>query len=145
MSGRTLLWDGALRLFYKNPIIGNGMNIDTLMSNLVFGKGYTNAHNCFLQLAIISGLVGISLFFIMFFLLSKPLSENKYDAKCAMFSCCILASAFCGTFYIDMLSIRFFAMLVIGYFLPQIIKDVKGSYTFVEKTSAIDSTKYIKK
>ncbi len=73
LSGRTYVWDQALRYWARYPLIGNGY--DTIIS---LGTSYvSHAHNAYLQYLLIGGIIGL-IIFVAFNLLSI----SYFDASC---------------------------------------------------------------
>lgn len=82
LSGRTLLYDLAFRLYHENPVFGVGWARYREYTYGVFGKAYTatyDVHNVFLQLLCETGIVGL-LFFILAVVLTILKSVRSYKA-----------------------------------------------------------------
>jgi len=69
-SGRTYIWDMAIRGAMESPLFGQGMDFWSLENRLRWGlMGAVHAHNLFLQVFSVSGFVGLTalLGFLYFF------------------------------------------------------------------------------
>ena len=69
-SGRTYIWDMAIRGAMESPLFGQGMDFWSLENRLRWGlMGAVHAHNLFLQVFSVSGFVGLTalLVFLYFF------------------------------------------------------------------------------
>jgi putative inorganic carbon (HCO3(-)) transporter len=61
-SGRFRIWEGALDMFKKSPVIGCGVGLfmDRFTEHTHMGAQY--AHNCYLQLLVETGILGLAAF-----------------------------------------------------------------------------------
>ncbi len=73
LSGRTYVWDQALRYWARYPLIGNGYD-----TTLPFEASYvSHAHNAYLQYLLISGIIGLIIFVVF-----NLLSISNFDVGC---------------------------------------------------------------
>lgn len=71
-SGRTLIWDVAIKGGMDSPLFGQGLGFWSLESRLQTGlNGAVHAHNMFLQVFSRSGVVGLAAFLAFFWLLLR--------------------------------------------------------------------------
>ncbi len=75
LSGRTLLWDRVIYLFFSSPIVGIGvLNERTTMAVL---GGLSHAHNEILNYLFRVGLIGMAAHCIFWFLLTAKMNRIK--------------------------------------------------------------------
>lgn len=72
-TGRTLIWDASIKDILKSPWIGNG-NTEV---NINLDWDVFQCHNKFLDIAFVSGLFGIVLFFVVIFIATKNLHVQQ--------------------------------------------------------------------
>ena len=67
LSNREVYWELALNMFYKSPIIGNGMRSYDYYYNLMSHRNlvFAGAHNCYLQMLAEIGILGTGLFILL--------------------------------------------------------------------------------
>nr|WP_106784359.1 O-antigen ligase family protein [Lysinibacillus timonensis] len=76
-AGRIYIWSEALTMLRNSPIIGLGIqNNDSLIKYLVYGD-YRNAHNMFLQMGLMTGLIGLVAFCANIFYSCRKLTAHK--------------------------------------------------------------------
>src|SRR5699024_7296327 len=64
-SGRTILYEKALNLFYENPILGIGWKeFKQLTYGLLSSTSGSHPHNIYIQLLVELGIIGFLLFVI---------------------------------------------------------------------------------
>lgn len=74
-SSRISIWKDAIYLFVQKPLLGYGFGYFELIYN-----GYT--HNLFLDIAVSSGLVGLTLFFVvLIYSVIKMIKTKEYNKK----------------------------------------------------------------
>ena len=67
LSGRTLLYDLAFRLYRQSPIVGVGWSRYREYTNGIFGAAYTSTydvHNVYIQLLCETGIIGLAFFIV---------------------------------------------------------------------------------
>lgn len=72
-TGRTLIWNASIKDILKRPWIGNG-NTEV---NINLEWDVFQCHNKFLDIAFVSGLFGIVVFFIVVFIATKNLNVQQ--------------------------------------------------------------------
>jgi len=71
-SGRTLIWDVAIKGGLASPLFGQGLGFWSLENRVLTGlNGAVHAHNLFLQVFSRSGTVGLAAFLAFFWLLMR--------------------------------------------------------------------------
>lgn len=65
LTGRTYLWEWAIDLFQKSPVIGIGIQSDSYMYNIY--RWVAHPHNVFLNYITTSGIIGLILYLIILF------------------------------------------------------------------------------
>ena len=73
-TGRTLIWDIALSLFLKNPLIGSG-------ADCLKAYGYSHAHNFYLNLLCSVGIFPLLIFIMIIIISLKRLNNYSYLSK----------------------------------------------------------------
>lgn len=78
---RVVMWTNSTKLFVRHPVIGNGLNTFYVNYAKVREDEYRDkkgsyAHNCYLQMAVETGLVGLAAF--LFFVFSVLFKSLKY-------------------------------------------------------------------
>lgn len=86
LTGRTVIWDTALRYILKHPILGYGQSS---VFSFSFATSEIPAHNQFLDMGIVCGIPGVILFLILLFMAFWQLKKYK-DSVIARIICCSL-------------------------------------------------------
>lgn len=119
---RTEIWTYSKDMLLRSPIIGNGYeSVNIVISN---GDVYSHAHNEILQRQLTTGIIGVTLFVIYYFLIIKRLSSYKKDYLSVIaiaFVCCIMVTFIAEAYH------RFFEFHLI-YFLAYHFKDFLNEY-----------------
>ncbi len=80
---RTYIWDAFMLMFIQKPILGYGVNLDSLLnmssSYMGFGIGSSHAHNQYLTDAYYGGLIMLCLLLIIVFRLANKINSCKRD------------------------------------------------------------------
>ncbi len=86
LSGRTFIWDQALKKIIDQPFLGYGKGVSGnyftvkyIMSNDIEKVATYSAHNTFLQSAYESGIIPIILFFTFIMYVGKYIKEKKLE------------------------------------------------------------------
>lgn len=104
-SAREWIWANYLFYFYKSPIIGNGYLDIASRFSLTYAS---HAHNMYLDILFVSGIVGLLLFTIIIFLTTNSgkdiLSESQKILIIAIIAYMVAfqatANPYCPTFYL---------------------------------------------
>lgn len=97
-TGRTVIWAESINLFFRNPVIGCGFLDSIRFIQLTGNYGGTQPHNLFLAILVYSGIFGLLLFAVVFFLSVKNCTrkhQHNYNGG-YIFRCCIIASLVIG-------------------------------------------------
>ena len=87
-SGRTLVWDRAISVILKNPLLGIGIwNTEKNWSYL----GQIHTHNIFLQMLVLGGILQLLIFLILHVLVVKELMKNKHNPIACFLSALIFS------------------------------------------------------
>ncbi len=115
-SGRNILWNQGLQLFWKNPVLGIGR-----ANLMMYGKKYlekrliySDLHNAYLTILVSNGVLGFAVFMIFSFAVAGDVCRHLF--KCVNYN-------YFGIFF------KFFAVLV-----------AYCGYCFVEKAIIYDMT-----
>lgn len=117
LTARTIIWNNAKKMIEIHPILGNG--------NITFSNGdiiLSQAHNQFLDVLAVTGVVGIVVFVFILYCVSKRIDfylKNKIVA--------IIMAVFAGymiSFQAEATrnSYWLYAFIIIAYRMPEIIK-----------------------
>lgn len=86
-SGRTEIWDMALYYIYRKPLLGYG-------ASSVFNFSYANAtipaHNQLLDIAVVCGIPGLIIFFVILLIIFLKLNKYKESIVARMVTCALL-------------------------------------------------------
>lgn len=122
--GRLNIWDNALRLFIKSPILGNG--VTSVDINYIRLKA-SHAHNQYLFILYQTGIIGMTSFLAILLMIMKPLRTEGADKYTLIFSgtifCFLLM--FLDEAYNEM---PFFGIVTMSYHINKVFladKDVK--------------------
>lgn len=72
LTGRNLLWEGSIKMFYENPLFGYG---DTIQDHLYIWGGYFSSHNFYIEILLDGGL--FSMIFFIFLITITLYKQNK--------------------------------------------------------------------
>lgn len=111
-TGRTDIWDYYITQFKDGSAL-----------NLLFGNfGYTtygvNTHNMFLGLLAFSGIIGLTLYFLLVFLASRRLRKEANTESSKFVSLIIFG------FLINSLTMEFYLQPLIALYIGYLIKDI---------------------
>lgn len=124
LSGRTFLWEEAIELIKKYPLIGCGVQSNEVLSRFFYG-GVTHPHNLFLTYLINGGIVGMIfyLLFIKLFINNTKKIMNlkiKFVLNITIFTIFLLSLA-------DTLDIGLmYVIFIIGIMYSEVEKDEKS-------------------
>lgn len=81
LTGREYIFTQSISIFLEHPILGYGYE-SSIIEDMLSGvfMGFNSAHNSFLQILINTGLIGVTIFFIIVFF-SMTILERKKDEK----------------------------------------------------------------
>lgn len=107
-SGRSMLWENALEIFFHNPFFGGGWG-----SYWGYNGVYSAVHNTFISTLTDGGLIGFSLLFVpVFAIILKSFKRGN------LLSLLILLSGVLPSLFLDAINKRFFwNALIIGFML----------------------------
>lgn len=121
LSGRTYIWDEAIRLIKLNPILGYGRGetanyfaVEYYMSNLSLKQGVYSAHNAFLQTCYEFGIIPIILMLGLLYYYTRQIKRMS-TKEMGMF----YAILFAMLIILTMEAVGFdgvFVLVAIGYF-----------------------------
>lgn len=120
-TGRTVIWNAALKAFFDSPIFGNGMLVYIPASS---DWTTTQAHNAFLNILANGGIIGLVLFVLMFAIVAQKMFRmEKYPYKEVIYSGMI---AYGIVFITEMPSLQHMLVIVLylGYYLDEIITEM---------------------
>lgn len=114
-TGRTDIWDEALRLFLLSPFLGWGYTASGKVYRLVKNK-YYHAHNAFLEILVEGGLGAMGGYLLMLAMTGKQLMiYRKHDYAC-LISAGLMASFLMMSMesYLDSNGLLIYALLFLG-------------------------------
>lgn len=115
-TGRTSRWDIAFQLIAKKPVLGWGQQSGEVMRTELL-NGLSHCHNEFLQILFQSGIIGLSIFLIAFYLLHQRMTHVQ-NRKLVFLFCCILLCFFL-IFQVEAVNMTtFWGFVVIFYNAP---------------------------
>lgn len=135
LSGRTIIWASALRMFPKHSVFGLGVSASLFNNTIMAGGmvawgrgGLGHMHNVLLEILIKGGVVGFILFILQFILIFRLLRHRESSAVsqhlCYLFP--IFALAYSFEYRLD--DISFWIMVVIlSYGIPKDTTEKKVS------------------
>lgn len=117
-TGRTIIWEAAIELISQKPILGHGCFTSVVCSN---GFVASQAHNNYLNILVVSGIVGFVLFMLFIYETIKELIKAKSSlSKVVMFS--LLFGIFLS-YITDAYAVNDYMFYVI-FFLSYRLKDI---------------------
>ena len=117
-TGRTSRWDIAFKLIAEKPVLGWGQQSGEVMRTELL-DGLSHCHNEFLQILFQSGIIGLFIFLIAFYLLHQRMAHVQ-NRKLVFLFCCILLCFFL-IFQVEAVNMTmFWGFLVIFYNAPVI-------------------------
>ena len=128
---RNLIWARSLISIAENPIIGKGNFAFELSS---FSWKITQTHNKFIDLLITGGIVQVVLFFFLFWIVSKKISDikqfeyrNIMNFSFALYAILFLTEARRNDYL-------FFMLIVVAFYLPHLLSKANISGNFYKRT-----------
>lgn len=121
-TGRTDIWDEALRLFLLSPLLGYGYTASGKVYRLVKNK-YYHAHNAFLEILVEGGLGAMGGYLLMLAGAGKQLMiYRKHDYAC-LISAGLMASFLMMSMesYLDSNGLLIYALIFLGYHVGTLI------------------------
>lgn len=117
-----MIWARSLIYIAENPIIGKGNFAFELSS---FSWKITQTHNKFIDLLITGGIVQVVLFFFLFWIVSKKISDMKqFEYRNIMnFSFALYAILFLTEARRN--DYLFFMLIVVAFYLPHLLSKAK--------------------
>lgn len=109
---RIELWKSALEIGIQNPLFGTspGDVVSDISSIRLTMESY-NAHNQFLEMFASSGLIGLSIFILLIFLILKRITQSKARVLFAAFSVLNI------NFLFESILVRYSGALIFGYII----------------------------
>lgn len=115
MTGRNTIWAQLLDLISLKPWLGHGSGVlpeDFLSTSL-------SAHNLYLQIGLQTGIIGISLLVLFFFVVWRMLWKNKTDLRVKLVGAFLISIMIHQTFEVTLtqnqFSIGLLQWLIIGF------------------------------
>lgn len=113
-SGRNLIWNALLDVIKLKPILGYGTNVQA--SDLTFTE--QTSHNLYLKVSLETGLFGVLLLLIFFFVIWKSLWKNRNNPSACLTGSFIIGILIHQTFELHFLpsgnSIALLQWIIIG-------------------------------
>lgn len=121
-TGRTDIWDEAIRMFLLSPLLGYGYTSTGKVYRLVKGK-YYHAHNAFLEILVEGGLGAMMGYLFMLERAGKQLMiYRRHDYAC-LISAGLMASFLMMSMesYLDSNGLLVYALIFLGYHVGTLI------------------------
>lgn len=118
-TGRTLLWDQALLLVSKHPLIGYGVYDYDLLVSSANGQAYS-AHNTILQMMLMGGVLSLFCFIMIILLAGRNLSafrsvnNQNLSIENGVICIAILAMWICGLTENMVFDIQIYLLLLLA-------------------------------
>lgn len=80
-SNRDIIWLSGFNLFFASPIFGSGYSSSEIFSKTLFSAVYaeiSSFHNSYIDILVYFGLVGIMIFFMIFFIILNDAKKNGF-------------------------------------------------------------------
>lgn len=121
-TGRTEIWDEAVRMFLKQPWLGYGYAQYGKIYRLRKGK-YYHGHNIFLEIAVEGGVLGLGCFLMMLASSAGQLLRHRKHPYACLISAGIMSVAVMTTMepYHDSNGLLIYGLLVLGYHVGTLI------------------------
>lgn len=122
-TGRTEIWDEAVRMFLKKPWLGYGYTQYGKIYRLRKGK-YYHGHNIFLELGVEGGVLGLGCFLMMLGTSANQLLRHRKHPYACLISAGLLASAVMTTMepYHDSNGLLIYGLVILGYHVGTLIQ-----------------------
>ena len=116
-NGRTLIWDYAIELFKKNPLLGTGMEVYETRLQV---KGMYHAHNTYLNILMEGGVLGFVIYITILLVEGKQLVKNNVINS-------IISVGFFIYFIMGISEVYYndkmlYVILVVGYYSNRILE-----------------------
>lgn len=123
-TNRLVIWENAISAFINNPIIGHGIMNNTDASEILgrfpryIWKGATHCHDEILQIMFCGGVIGLSLYIMMWVLSMKKISKNFYygGTKIIFYGCL-------AVFVVGITEVTEYALLYLPIFVGYWLSD----------------------
>lgn len=121
-TGRTEIWDEAVRMFLKQPWLGYGYAQYGKIYRLRKGK-YYHGHNIFLEVAVEGGVLALGCFLMMLASTANQLMCYRKHPYACLISAGIMAVAVMTTMepYHDSNGLLIYGLLILGYHVGTLI------------------------
>ena len=122
-TGRTDIWDGALRLFLMSPWLGYGLSKNGKIYRMIKRK-YYHAHNIFLELLVEGGIFGLLAYLFMLERAGKQLLlYRKHPIAC------ILSAAWMAVMvmtsmepFLDQNGLLIYGLILLSYYVEDLVQ-----------------------
>jgi O-antigen ligase len=140
-SDRIIIWTSAVQCFVENPIIGSGFgdsnkDLQSKYKELGFEKGvrqHLNAHNQFLETAVTSGLLGLSVFVLWMLVYARKAWDFPRPAPIW------IVLFFLFSMLSESMLERAWGVLFASIFLPFLLAETISHQNLSENRSDLDS------
>lgn len=122
-TGRTFLWDIALSGIKESWFIGMGRGSNLI--SLSFAN-LNETHNGILEIFLTTGALGLLLFLVVIFLVSKKLKENKSHLYSKTLSFFVFAYLIIGLMESAYLKKEFWLLIILAYGVNKIIEGTEA-------------------
>lgn len=131
LSMRTEIWDVAIKMIKKRPIIGFGWDINN--GNILIGSTYYYSHNMLLEIMVSGGILALMAFFGIYMKIFNKIKNSKITSNGIWY---VLMGLICYTILAiteaPLASYGFYMLFVIAY-SDYFYKEEGGEKSFYEK------------
>ena len=122
LTGRTDIWDTAMWMIGKKPLLGYGLGQRGKVYRIVKGK-YYHAHNLILELLVEGGVLAMTSFMLMLFGAGRRLWQNrKHPCAClisaGLMSCAVMT---CLESFLDTNCLLIYTLVFLGYHIKTLV------------------------
>lgn len=138
-TGRTEIWDEAVRMFLKKPWLGYGYAQYGKIYRLRKGK-YYHGHNIFLEIAVEGGILGLGCFLMMLSTAVNQLMRFRKHPYACLLSAGLLASAVMTTMepYHDSNGLLIYGLVMLSCHVGTLINGKETPPVGIAKKCIID-------
>jgi len=138
-TGRTYLWESAMEMIKKAPILGYGVTEQGVLYNVFENVGWgLSAHNMYLEILLRGGAVALITYILIIVIAGKILTTYKKHPVAELFSTGIftllIGALMDSQFYKD---VSVFSIIVLAYYVDRIIEDFEYCGLKPEKKNII--------
>jgi len=124
-SGRTKLWDRIIRYIKQKPIIGYGIEHNKTFTSKMGSQYFTHAHNTIYDVLYKGGIVSLTLFIYLIYIVIKELHKFKDGKVAKLIGFTLLCYFIMMTFEARQEKFGLWLVLELGFNVNLLINDMK--------------------